>query len=254
MPRGRIALITGAGSAQGIGFSTARALARAGARVMLTATGPHVEERLEELNRLAPGGHGAEAADLTDPDQVARLFAVTREVMGPPAILVNAAGMVRKGEVTRAAPVEALEPGDWTRDLAMNATTAFLTIRAALPAMQAAGYGRIVNVASVTGPTVAIAGAAGYGAAKAALCGLTRTVALENAARGITCNAVLPGWIATGSATEEEAEAARRSPAGRGGTPGEVAACCLFLASRAASFVNGAMLVVDGANTLVEGK
>jgi len=120
--------------------------------------------------------------------------------------------------------------------------------------MQAAGYGRIVNVASVTGPTVAIAGAAGYGAAKAALCGLTRTVALENAARGITCNAVLPGWIATGSATEEEAEAARRSPAGRGGTPGEVAACCLFLASRAASFVNGAMLVVDGANTLVEGK
>ena len=118
--------------------------------------------------------------------------------------------------------------------------------------MAARGYGRIVNLASVTGPMVTFAGAAAYASAKAAVAGLTRSIALDYGARGITCNAVLPGWIATESQTPEEARAGRATPVGRSGRPEEVAACALFLASEEASYVTGAMLVVDGGNTLQE--
>ena len=138
--------------------------------------------------------------------------------------------------------------------LMLNVTTTFHCIRAALPPMQAGRYGRIVNMASVTGPLVTIDGSSGYATAKAAVTGLTRATALEYARHGITCNAVLPGWIQTGSSSARELRAGRATPATRPGTPAEVAACCLFLASEEASYVNGAMLVVDGANTLVEMK
>ncbi len=246
---GRVALVTGCGSADGIGFAVARALVAGAARVAITATGPRVHQRAVEL-----GGVFAAQADLADPAAVAELVEAVVAQLGPIAILVNNAGMVQSGLDLGEARVEAIGDGDWQRHLALNATTAFHTIRAVLPGMQAAGYGRIVNIASVTGPLVAIEGAGGYGAGKAAMVGLTRAVALENAARGITCNAVLPGWIATASSTEAEMRAARASPARRAGRPDEVAACVLFLAGAEASFVNGAALVVDGANTLVEMK
>lgn len=250
MATGRIALVTGAGSADGIGFATARALARAGARVAITATTARIHDRLAELGR----GHAAFVADLADSSQVGQLIAAVTDALGPPAILVNNAGMVQSGRRDRLARVESVTDEGWQRHLALNVTTAFHMIRAVLPAMQAATYGRIVNVASVTGPLVTIERTVGYSAAKAAMTGLTRTVALENARHGITCNAVLPGWIATGSSSSAELQAGRRSPTGRPGTPDEVAACCVFLASGAASYVNGAMLVVDGANSLVEMK
>jgi 3-oxoacyl-[acyl-carrier protein] reductase len=118
----------------------------------------------------------------------------------------------------------------------------------------AAAYGRFVNIASVTGPLVTIDGYSAYATAKAAVTGMTRSVALEYGSFGITCNAVLPGWIETASSTPPEIAAGRASPTGRPGTPAEVAACATFLASPAASYVNGAMLVVDGANTLIEMK
>lgn len=250
MPQGKIALVTGAGSADGIGFATARALAAAGARVAITATTGRIHDRLAELGP----GHTAFTADLTDSAEVARLIKRVTEALGPPAILVNNAGMVQTGRRDRQARIEGMTDADWQRHLALNVTTAFLTTRAVLPAMQAAGYGRIVNVASVTGPVVTIERTAGYSAAKAAMCGLTRTTALENARYGITCNAVLPGWIATASSSPAELRAGKRSPAGRPGTPDEVAACCAFLASAGAAYVNGAMLVADGANSLVEMK
>jgi 3-oxoacyl-[acyl-carrier protein] reductase len=106
----------------------------------------------------------------------------------------------------------------------------------------------------VTGPVVTIDGSAGYATGKAALTGLTRATALEYAKHGITCNAVLPGWIATESSSPREIRAGKASPAARPGTPDEVAACAAFLCSDQASYVNGAMLVVDGANTLMEMK
>ena len=244
---GRVALVTGCGSAEGIGYAIARALVGAGARVVVTATTARVHDRKAELGAALSG-----IADLTDAVQVAELFATIQSALGPVEILVNNAGMVQTGRNIRRSGVEGLSDESWAAHLAMNVTTAFHCIRAALPAMRAAGWGRIVNISSITGPITAIAGSSGYATAKAAVTGLTRATALENAQHGITCNAVLPGWITTGSSSPREVRAGRASPSRRSGTPDEVAACALFLASGPASYVNGAMLVVDGANSLIE--
>jgi 3-oxoacyl-[acyl-carrier protein] reductase len=112
--------------------------------------------------------------------------------------------------------------------------------------------GRIVMVSSVTGPVVTAPGSAGYSAAKAAMDGLMRAVALEVGDAGVTVNAVQPGWIATGSQLPEEAEAGLHTPIGRSGTPEEVAEVIGFLASDRASYVTGATVVVDGGNTIQE--
>jgi len=247
---GRVALVTGAGSAEGIGFAVARQLAAGGARVAIVATQPRILDRGAELG--AP--HRAYRADLADAAAVRVLVAQVEADLGPVDILINNAGMVQKGRPTRRGRIEDISDADWRTHVALNLDTAFHMIRAALPGMRERGYGRIVNVASVTGPVVTISGSGGYAAAKAGMTGLTRATALEYAAQGITCNAVLPGWIATASSSRAEIAAGKRSPAGRPGTPDEVAACCGFLASDEASYVNGAMLVVDGANTLVEMK
>jgi 3-oxoacyl-[acyl-carrier protein] reductase len=244
---GRIALVTGCGSAGGIGFAIARALIAAGAKVAITSTTARIHDRARELN--APF---ATPADLTDPAQVTRLFAEVTAALGPVEILVNNAGMVQSGKSAKRTQVGGITDAIWQHHLSLNVTTAFHCIRAALPAMQTAGFGRIVNMASVTGPVVTIDGSAGYATAKAAMTGLTRATALEYAQHGITCNAILPGWIHTESSSAREVRAGRATPTKRSGTPAEVAACALFLASDEASYVNGAMLVVDGGNTLVE--
>jgi len=244
---GRVALVTGCGSEGGIGFAIARALVAAGARVAVTATTARIHDRRAEL-----GAAFAEVADLTDAAQVARLFAEVRAALGPVEVLVNNAGMVQTGRNLRRLGVEGLSNDAFAAHLAMNVTTTFYCIRETLPDMRAASWGRIINISSITGPITAISGSSGYATAKAAVTGLTRATALENAQYGITCNAVLPGWITTGSSSAKEVRAGRASPTRRSGTPDEVAACALFLASAGASYVNGAMLVVDGANTLIE--
>lgn len=244
---GRIALVTGCGSDGGIGFAIARALAVAGARVAITATTARVHDRCRELGAAFAG-----IADLTDAGQVARLFGEVHAALGPVEVLVNNAGMVQTGRSIRRSGVEGLSDAGFAAHLAMNVGTTFHCIRQALPAMQAARWGRIVNISSITGPITAISGSSGYATAKAAVTGLTRATALENAQHGITCNAILPGWITTASSSPKEIRAGKASPSRRSGTPDEVAACALFLASSGASYVNGAMLVVDGANSLIE--
>lgn len=244
----KVALVTGAGSPGGIGFAIARALKNAGARLCVTSTTGRIFERAAELGCM---GH---VADLTDPAQVAGLFAAVEAQLGPVQVLVNNAGMVQSGKRVKRAKLGGLSDADWAHHMALNIGVTFHCIRAALPAMQAGGYGRIVNIASVTGPLVTIDGSSGYSTAKAAITGMTRSVALEYGREGITCNAVLPGWIETASSSAKEIRAGRATPVGRPGTPDEVAACALFLASSAASYVNGAMLVVDGGNTLIEMK
>jgi 3-oxoacyl-[acyl-carrier protein] reductase len=246
---GRVALITGCGSEGGIGFAIARAFGKAGYRIAITATTERVFIRADEL-----GGIFAQAADLTDAVSTAGLFASVSKALGPVEVLVNNAGMVQTGVRIKRARLEGLTDDAWAKHLALNVTTAFNCIRAALPGMQQGGFGRIVNIASVTGPLVGIEGSAGYSAGKAAMTGLTRATALENARFGITCNAVLPGWIATPSSSPREIRAGKATPAARPGTADEVASCAVFLGSDGASYVNGAMLVVDGANTLVEMK
>lgn len=248
MVAGRVALVTGAGSAGGIGFAVAQALAVLGAKVAITSTTGRIHDRAREL-----GVFGA-VADLTAAGAADRLLQAVETALGPVEILVNNAGMVQTGRRVKRALLADLPDASWQSHLALNATTAFQMTRACLPGMQARGHGRIVNVASVTGPMVGIAGSSGYMAGKAAMTGLTRAVALEYGRFGITCNAVLPGWIATGSSSKAELRAGRATPAGRAGTPDEVAACVAFLATVRAGYVNGAMLVVDGGNTLQEMK
>lgn len=245
---GRVALVTGAGSPGGIGFAIARALVAAGAKVAVTATTDRIHARGSEL------GCFSHIADLTDPHQVAGLFRAVEDALGPVEILVNNAGMVQSGHEEARAQLAGWTDAAWAHHMALNINTTFHCCRAALPGMAERGHGRIVNISSVTGPVVTIDGSSAYATAKAAVTGMTRSIALEYGARGITCNAVLPGWIQTASSSEAEIRAGGRTPAGRPGTPDEVAACALFLASDEASYVTGAMLVVDGGNTLQEMK
>lgn len=245
----KTAIITGAGALDGIGFACARSLAEEGFHVHLVATSERILARAGELRAsgFAATGH---ICDLTDGVAVEALYRAT----GPAAVLVNNAGM---GSVAQPALQRAfveLEETDWDRGISVSLKTAFLATRIYLPSMYADGYGRIVNVASVTGPYVANPGETAYSAAKAGMVGMTHALALEAGPRGVTVNAVAPGWVDTGASTEEERRAAQATPCGRAGTPDEMAAAVVFFASPKASYVNGAVLVVDGGNILQERK
>jgi len=254
MLKGRTALVTG--STSGIGLGIARALASAGADVVVNgfgeaATVAEVERDLQALGARTLY-HGA---DMSRPAEIEAMMRCARETFGRVDILVNNAG------IQHVAPVESFPPARWDAIIAINLCAAFHTIRLALPAMRAAGWGRIINIASVHG-LVASANKSAYVAAKHGLVGLTKAVALETAATAITCNAICPGWVLTplvqqqvdaraaqhGLSNEDAKKAllAEKQPSMDFATPEQLGALAVFLCSESAAQVRGAAWNVDG--------
>lgn len=250
---GRVALVTGAGSPTGIGFASARLLGRLGAAVAITSTTERIQDRAAELTDLGIDCFGS-AGDLTDEATANRLVAEAVERFGSVDILVNNAGMtsVSVPGAPEAGSVSGISVSAWRASIERNLDTAFLMARAVVPGMAAAGWGRIISIASVSGPVMAMRHEVAYAAAKAGVVGLSRALALDHGRDGITVNAVAPGWIATGSQTDHEAAEGLTTPVGRSGTADEVAAAVAWLASPGGAYTTGQCVVVDGGNSIAE--
>jgi 3-hydroxybutyrate dehydrogenase len=252
---GRVALVTG--STSGIGLGIARALAAAGANVMLNGFGAAAE--IARTRDAIEADHGVKAgysaADMTSPDAIAEMVAVTLADLGRLDILVNNAG------IQHVAPLDQFPVEKWDQILSINLSSAFHTIRLALPAMREQKFGRIINVASAHG-LVASPFKGAYVAAKHGIVGLTKVAALETAEDGITCNAICPGYVYTPlveAQIDGQAKAygisrdqvirdvlLAQQPNKRFATVEEIGALTAFLASDAAASITGTALLVDG--------
>jgi 3-oxoacyl-[acyl-carrier protein] reductase len=250
---GKVALITGVAKANSIGYATAAVFGEEEAALAIVDISPKVHERAEDLRGL---GYtvSSHTADLTVADQVRAAVAEAHDMYGRLDILVNNAGMVIEGEEEDFTGFQSLTEAQWDFGIALNLKTQFLVTRAVIEGMIERGYGRIVNVSSVTGPLVANPEESVYCAAKAGVLGMTRGLALDVAKHGIGVNAVAPGWIASGSTNEGERAGALNTPFGRAARPDEVGRLICFLASDDASYITGQLVVIDGGNTLQEYK
>ncbi len=249
----RVCLVTGAGSPTGIGFSTAKILGGLGGKIAIVATTDRIYERAEELKAEGIDAKGY-IADLMDREQVKKLVADVTEELGQIDVLVNNAGMVQVGMEEDFSGFLDMTYESWDDAIDRNLNITFNVTKEVIPFMVEAGYGRIVNVSSVTGPVVSNPGEASYSAAKSGVVGLSRALAIEFGSKGITVNCVLPGWIGTASQTEAEAAGGLNTPLRRSADAREVANAIVFLASKEASYITGESLVVDGGNTIQEYK
>ncbi len=247
---GKVALVTG--STSGIGLGIAEQLALQGATVILNGFGD--VDQAKALIAAIGAQVDYHDADMSDPEQIAAMIAWVESRYGAVDILVNNAG------IQYTAPVERFPVEKWDAIIAINLSSVFHTSRAVLPGMQARGWGRIINIASVHG-LVASKEKAAYVAAKHGVVGLTKVIALENATSPITCNAICPGWVLTPLvqqqidkrvAAGEEPEAARlallseKQPAQAFVTPVQLGALVLFLCSEGGAQVRGAAWNMDG--------
>jgi len=244
---GKVAIVTGAASAAGIGFATARALAREGANVVLTDIEvAAVRARADEL--LAAGLRAIWLThDVSCEESWIQVVKSTLDSFGRLDILVNNAGITIRN------PVEAVTLGDWNRQLSVNLTGPFLGCKHSMPAMRAQPTGgSIVNVASISGLT-GFRNSAAYGSSKAGLRQLSKVVAIEGAKSGIRCNCVYPGMIVSDihknivrDSPDQHQAIVASIPLGRMGEPDDIANYIVFLASDEAKYVTGAECVIDG--------
>ena len=248
---GKIALVTG--STSGIGLGIAKALAAEGAHIVMNGFG-EVEAAQAQVKALGVevAYHGADMSKAAD---IEAMMAFAKERFGGVDILVNNAG------IQHVAPIEDFPVERWDAILAINLSSAFHTTRLALPDMQAKNWGRIINVASVHGLVASVQKSA-YVAAKHGIVGLTKVTALENATRGVTCNAIFPGWVLTPLVQKQvdakaaalgvsNAEATKlllgeKEPSMQFTTPEELGALAVFFCSEAASNVRGVAWNMDG--------
>jgi gluconate 5-dehydrogenase len=240
---GRVAVVTGGSS--GIGGAIAEALARAGAQVVLVARDSSRLGSAADALGAAGGQAGWVSADLASRAEVERAASEAAAVFGPPDILVNCAG------VNLRPPLGSLSEQDWDLTMAVNLTAPFLLGQRFGPLMAERGWGRIINVTSQQAQR-AFANSGGYGASKGGLAALTRSQSEAWAARGVCCNSVCPGFVATrlnaavASDPERMAALAGRTMVGRNGEPADFAGVAVFLASRASDYVTGQTIYVDG--------
>ena len=242
---GKRALVSGAGAPGGIGFAIAKSLKDLGAEVIITSTTERIYDRASDL------GVTGFIADLTTESDCLELIAR----VGALDILVNNAGMTSQND-----PLGADEASDltsvtleaWQRGMKRNLDTAFNLTKCALPSLRKSKSGRIVMVSSVTGGLMAMSNQPVYAAAKAAMLGLMRSLALDEAKYGITCNAVLPGWIETDTQSAHEKLQGMKTPLSRNGKPEEIAGLVGWLASESSGYMTGQALIVDGGNSIRE--
>jgi 3-hydroxybutyrate dehydrogenase len=255
MLKGRTAVITG--STSGIGLAIAEALAGAGCTVVLNGLGEAtaieaVRKNIESTFKIKAGYH---PADMSKPEEIAQMIAYTAREFGGVDILVNNAG------IQHTAAVDEFPESKWDAIMAINLSSNFHAIKAALPEMKKKNWGRIINVASVHG-LVGSVNKAAYVAAKHGVVGLTKVVALETAETGITCNAICPGWVRTAlveaqitalaqnNQTTVEQSAidllSEKQPSKRFVEPSEIGQLCVFLASDAARNITGLSMPIDG--------
>jgi 3-hydroxybutyrate dehydrogenase len=256
MLKGKTAIVTG--STSGIGLGIARALGGAGANLMLNGFGDAAQ--IEALRAGLAKEFGVKVAfsgaDISKPAQIREMVDLATKDLGSVDILVNNAG------IQHTSPVDEFPEDRWDAVIAINLTSNFHAIKAVLPQMKRRNWGRIVNIASTHGLIASVEKSA-YVAAKHGVLGLTKTVALETAKTGITCNAICPGWVLTplvqkqidaraereGIAVEQAKRdlLAEKQPSGEFATPEQIGALCVFLCSDTAAQIRGAAVPVDGA-------
>ena len=242
---GKRALISGAGAPGGIGIAIAKVFKDLDAEVFITSTTERIYERAKEL------GVTGLVADLTRESDSLRVITSIERL----DILVNNAGMTSVNSplgTDEASDLTNITSDAWHRGIQRNLDTAFNLTKAALPLLRKSDNGRIVMVSSVTGGLMAMANQPVYAAAKAAMIGLMRSIALDEAKYGVTCNAILPGWIETDTQSSHEKLQGLKTPLGRNGKPEEIASLVGWLASNDSGYMTGQTLVIDGGNSIRE--
>lgn len=259
----QVAIVTGCGSDKGIGFAICKQLLQLGAKVVMTSTTSRIFSRVSDLVNM---GYEENVrvigviADLTIEEQAMLVVEKTISTFQKIDILINNAGMVsdatiyNDNKICESGSIFDMDFKSFHASMNRNLYTAFIITKYVSPylRMKNKSCGRIINISSTTGPVNCTYEEIGYSSAKSALIGFTKSLSLDFANYGVTCNAVCPGWIATASQTALESLEGTLTPLRRSATPEEVAHVVIMLATPGASYITGQMIVIDGGNSILE--